>query len=101
MRAALNTQLQGNNKVVLLDVREPHEWDICYIPDSTFIPEGDVISRMNELDTSDDIVLICRTGIRSARALKQLRESGFTKLRNLVGGMHGWADEVDASIPKY
>lgn len=97
----LNTQLQNNGKVVLVDVREPHEWDICHVPGSTFIPEGEVLARMNELDKSDDIVLICRTGIRSARALKQLRESGFTKLRNLVGGMHGWADEVDASIPKY
>lgn len=97
----LNTQLQNKGKVVLVDVREPHEWDICHVPGSTFIPEGDVIARMNELDTADDIVLICRTGIRSARTLKQLRESGFTKLRNLVGGMHGWADQVDASIPKY
>ena len=97
----LNTQLQNGCKAVLVDVREPHEWDICSIPGSTFIPEGDIIARMNELDTADDIVLICRTGIRSARALKQLRESGFTKLRNLVGGIHGWADNVDPSIPKY
>ena len=97
----LNAQLQGDGKVVLLDVREPHEWDICHITGSTFIPEGDVLARMNELDTADDIVLICRTGIRSARALNQLREVGFTKLRNLVGGLHGWADDVDPSIPKY
>jgi adenylyltransferase/sulfurtransferase len=97
----LNAQLQGDGKVVLLDVREPHEWDICHLTGSTFIPEGDVLARMNELDTADDIVLICRTGIRSARALNQLREVGFTKLRNLVGGLHGWADDVDPSIPKY
>ena len=97
----LNAQLQNGSNVVLLDVREPHEWEICQIPDSTFIPEGDVLGRMNELDTADDIVLICRTGIRSARALNQLREVGFTKLKNLVGGLHGWADDVDPSIPKY
>jgi len=97
----LNTQIQGDNRVVLLDVREPHEWDITHITGSTFIPEGDVLARMNELDTADDIVLICRTGIRSARALNQLREVGFTKLRNLVGGLHGWADDVDPSVPKY
>ena len=97
----LNSELQREGKVVLVDVREPHEWDICHITGSTFIPEGDVLARMNELDTADDIVLICRTGIRSARALNQLRESGFTKLRNLVGGLHGWADDVDPSIPKY
>ena len=63
--------------------------------------KGEVLARMSELDTADDIVLICRTGIRSARALNQLRGSGFTKLRNLVGGIHGWADDVDPSIPKY
>lgn len=97
----LNTQLQGNGKVVLLDMREPHEWDICHIPDATLIPEGDITARMYELDMADEIVLYCRTGIRSARALNNLRESGFTKLRNLVGGIHGWADDVDPSIPKY
>ncbi len=97
----LNAQLQGADKVVLLDVREPHEWDICHLPEATLIPEGDITARMNELDTADEIVLYCRTGIRSARALNQLRDSGFTKLRNLVGGLHGWADEVDPSIPKY
>ena len=97
----LNAQLQGNGKVVLLDVREPHEWDICHIPGATLIPEGDITARMYELDMADEIALYCRTGIRSARALKNLRESGFTKLRNLVGGIHGWADDVDPSIPKY
>jgi rhodanese-related sulfurtransferase len=97
----LNATLKGGDRVVLLDVREPHEWDICHIPNSIFIPEGEVLARMGELDTADDIVLVCRTGIRSARALNQLRDSGFTKLRNLVGGIHGWADDVDPSIPKY
>lgn len=97
----LNAKLQDDSRVVLLDVREPHEWDICHLPDATLIPEGDITARMNELDTVDEIVLYCRTGIRSARALNRLREFGFTKLRNLVGGIHGWADEVDPSIPKY
>lgn len=94
MRAA------GKNPVVI-DVREPHERDIAFIPDSTMIPVGDVPARMHELDTADEIVLYCRTGVRSARALEQLRGAGFTKLKNLVGGIHAWADEVDPSIPKY
>lgn len=97
----LNTQLQSKGKVVLLDVREPHEWDICHLPEAKLIPEDDITARMNELDTADEIVLYCRTGIRSARALNHLRTSGFTKLRTLVGGLHGWADEVDPSTPKY
>lgn len=94
MRAA------GKNPVVI-DVREPHERDIGVIPDSKLIPVGDVPARMSELDTADEIVLYCRTGVRSARALEQLRGAGFTKLKNLVGGIHAWADEVDPSIPKY
>jgi len=94
MRAA------GKNPV-LIDVREPHEREIAFIPDSKLIPVGDVPARMHELDSADEIVLYCRTGVRSARALEQLRGAGFIKLKNLVGGIHAWADEVDPSIPKY
>lgn len=90
----------GRNPVVV-DVREPHERDICLIPDSLLIPVGDVPSRMHELDSADEIVLYCRTGVRSARALEQLRTAGFGKLKNLTGGVHAWSDEIDPSIPKY
>ena len=85
----------------IVDVREPHEWDICHLPKAHLIPEGDLPARMHELDSADEIVLYCRTGVRSARALKLLREAGFRKLKNLVGGIHEWADEVDSSMPKY
>lgn len=88
-------------KPVVVDVREPHEREICEIPDSILIPVGDVPARMHELNSADDIVLYCRTGVRSARALEQLRAAGFTRLQNLVGGVHAWSDEVDPSIPKY
>jgi sulfur-carrier protein adenylyltransferase/sulfurtransferase len=86
---------------VLIDVREPHEREIAAIPDSTLIPVGEVPARMHELDSSQEIVLYCRTGVRSARALEQLRAAGFTRLKNLTGGIHAWADEIDPSIPKY
>jgi len=56
---------------------------------------------MHELDTSQDIVLYCRSGIRSARALEQLRAAGFGKLKNLTGGILAWSDEVDPTVPKY
>lgn len=91
----------AGKQIVVVDVREPHEREIGYIPDSTLIPVGDVPARMHELNTADEIVLYCRTGVRSARALEQLRGAGFTRLKNLVGGIHAWADEVDPSIPKY
>jgi adenylyltransferase/sulfurtransferase len=85
----------------IVDVREPLEWDICHLPRAHLIPEGDLSARMHELDSADEIVLYCRTGVRSVRALKLLREAGFGKLKNLVGGIHEWADEVDSSMPKY
>ena len=56
---------------------------------------------MHELDMAQDIVLYCRTGVRSARALEQLRAAGFDRLKNLTGGIHAWADEIDPSLPKY
>ncbi len=56
---------------------------------------------MHELDSTRDIVLVCRTGVRSARALEQLRSAGFDRLKNLTGGIHAWSDEVDPSVPKY
>lgn len=86
---------------LVVDVREPHEWEIVNLPDSVLIPVGDVPARMHELDMSRDIVLVCRTGVRSARALEQLRSAGFDRLKNLTGGIHAWADEVDPSVPKY
>jgi len=88
-------------RLFIIDVRQPHEWDICHLPRASLIPEGDLPARMHELDSADEIVLYCRTGVRSARALKLLREAGFRKIKNLVGGIHGWADEVDQSMPKY
>jgi adenylyltransferase/sulfurtransferase len=95
---------QMNNKksrFVLLDIREPHEWDICHLPDARLIPETELTAHMNELDSADEIILYCRTGKRSAKALRLLRDAGYKKLKNLEGGIHGWSDEVDPSFPKY
>ena len=92
---------KDSHQPFIVDVREPHEWDICHLPKAHLIPEGDLPARMHELDSADEIVLYCRTGVRSARALKLLREAGFRKLKNLVGGIHEWADEVDSSMPTY
>jgi len=92
---------KDSHQPFIVDVREPHEWDICHLPEARLIPEGDLPARMHELDSADEIVLYCRTGVRSARALKLLREAGFRKLKNLVGGIREWADEVDSSMPTY
>ncbi len=86
---------------VLIDVREPHEYQICNIPGARLIPLGEVPQRMRELDSADEIVVLCRSGVRSARAVDLLMKSGFRKIHNLKGGILAWADQVDPSVPKY
>jgi molybdopterin/thiamine biosynthesis adenylyltransferase/rhodanese-related sulfurtransferase len=97
----LRAKLDRHEKFVLVDVREPYEYDICNIPGSKLIPLGELPARLSELDTADDIVLHCKVGGRSAKALKVLQEAGFRKLSNLRGGITAWSDEVDPSVPKY
>ncbi len=97
----LKAKQDRGDKFVLLDVREPFEYDICRIPGSRLIPLGQLPSRMSELDSADEIVLQCKSGGRSARALKLLREAGFAKLTNLDGGITAWSEQVDPSVPKY
>ena len=85
----------------LVDVREPHEFDICRIPGSVLIPLGEVPTRMNELDSAEEIVVHCRSGMRSAKAVDFLRQAGFRRIHNLKGGILAWSDQVDPSVPKY
>jgi sulfur-carrier protein adenylyltransferase/sulfurtransferase len=99
--AELASALQAGERPVLLDVREPHEWEIAHLEGATLIPPGDLLARMNELSTADDIVLYCRSGERSARALNLLREAGFRRLKNLRGGINAWARSIEPSLPQY
>ncbi|OGC01385.1 molybdenum cofactor biosynthesis protein MoeB [candidate division KSB1 bacterium RBG_16_48_16] len=85
----------------LLDVREPHEYEICRLPHSRLIPLGQLPTRIHELDRRWEIVAYCRSGVRSAEAVKFLRESGFDKIKNLRGGILAWADQVDPTMPRY
>ena len=100
---AVKRRLEAGEPLVIVDVREPHEWALGTIkaPDVRFIPVGDLPARMHELDSADEIILQCRSGVRSARALGILRDAGFRKLKNLSGGILAWSDDVDPSIPKY
>jgi adenylyltransferase/sulfurtransferase len=82
-------------------VREPHEWDIAHLDGATLIPVNSVTARANELSTADEIVVYCKSGVRSARAVTQLRQLGFRKLWNLKGGINAWAEDVDPSVPTY
>ena len=97
----LDAKLKSNEPLVLLDVREPYEWDIARLPGAKLIPLGELPSRMSELDSADEIVIYCKIGPRSAKAVRTLQKAGFAKLQNLEGGVAAWADRVDPSFPKY
>jgi adenylyltransferase/sulfurtransferase len=97
----LKQKLDNRDKFLLLDVREPFEWDICHIDHAKLIPLGQLPSRMSELDSADEIVIHCKSGGRSAKAVRLLQEAGFTKLHNVEGGITAWAEEVDPTVPKY
>ena len=89
------------DKFVLIDVREPHEFQICRIPGSTLIPLGELPKRLGELNPNDEFVMHCKSGARSAKATDLLKQSGFTRVRNMKGGILAWSDKVDPSVPKY
>ena len=97
----LKSLIDRKDKFTLVDVREPHEYQIAKIPGSKLIPLGDVAQRANELDTADDIVVQCRSGARSATAIRTLQKMGFKRLRNLKGGILAWSQDVDPSVPQY
>ena len=97
----LKRKTEQKEDFVLLDVREKYEFDIAHLPGAKLIPLGELPSRMSELDSAQEIALLCKTGRRSAQALRVLREAGFAKLVNVGGGIEAWANEVDPSVPKY
>jgi len=96
----LKTRLDRGEDLFILDVREPHEYQICNLR-GHLIPLGELPRRVHELDSSREIVAHCRSGKRSAEAVDFLRKAGFRKIVNLKGGILAWSDEVDASVPKY
>jgi adenylyltransferase/sulfurtransferase len=97
----VKTLMDEKKPFVLIDVREPHEYQICRIPGSKLIPLGEVPKRMNELNSADAIVVHCRSGMRSAQAVQLLMKAGFRRIHNLQGGILAWSDQVDPSVPKY
>jgi adenylyltransferase/sulfurtransferase len=96
----LKRRLDAGDDLFVLAVREPHEYQICNIG-GHLIPLGDLPKRVNELDSSREIVAHCRSGVRSGKAVDFLRQAGFKKVHNLAGGILAWADRVDPKMPKY
>ena len=96
----LKQRLDRNDDLFVLDVREPHEYQICNLG-GYLIPLNDLPKRVSELDSSREIVVHCKMGGRSAKAVDFLRTSGFKKVHNLAGGINAWAERVDPKVPKY
>ncbi len=97
----LKQMLDRREPVYLLDVREPHEWQICRLPGAHLIPLRQLPEKLHQLNSADTIVAYCHVGGRSSQAVDLLKKSGFRKVRNLRGGIHAWASRVDASVPRY
>jgi molybdopterin/thiamine biosynthesis adenylyltransferase/rhodanese-related sulfurtransferase len=96
----LKARLDKGDDIFILDVREPHEYQICNLK-GKLIPLGELPRRVHELDSSREIVAHCRSGKRSAEAVDFLKKAGFRKIHNLTGGILAWSDQVDPSVPKY
>lgn len=101
--AELKQRLDDGEKLFILDVREPVEWEISNLSHlgAKLIPQGEVVARMNELDTAVTIVVHCRSGIRSANVIRELQTHGFRKMFNLDGGINRWANDIDPTLPVY
>jgi sulfur-carrier protein adenylyltransferase/sulfurtransferase len=96
----VKTKIDRGDNFVLIDVREPHEYQICSIPTAKLIPLGQLPQRLGELDRDIEIVAHCKSGMRSAKAVDLLTRNGF-RARNMKGGILAWSDKVDPTVPKY
>lgn len=97
----LAERLTSGERLRLIDVREPHELEITRLDSVQLIPLGELATRLSELDSAEEIVLLCKGGTRSARALELLVSAGFRRVKNLRGGLNAWAREVDPTMPIY
>jgi adenylyltransferase/sulfurtransferase len=97
----LKARLDRHEKLFILDVRNPEEYQICRIPGSTLIPLPELPRRFRELDAEREMIVHCKSGMRSAKATQFLRQQGFQKVKNLKGGIHAWAERIDPTMPRY
>jgi adenylyltransferase/sulfurtransferase len=100
LKARLDSKETHNDNFLLLDVREPYEFQIAQIG-GYLIPQNDVPNRLGELDPAREVVVHCRSGARSQKIAELLKANGFQKVSNLAGGILAWSDEIDPSVQKY
>ena len=94
-------RIDSGEKFNLIDVREPHEYQIAKIPTAKLIPLGELPKRLSELNPDEEFVMHCKSGMRSAKAVDLMKANGYKKVRNMTGGILAWSDTVDPSVPKY
>jgi len=94
-------RLDCGEKIMLLDVREQWEYDLARIEGAKLIPMQELETRKSELNPNDEIVVYCHMGVRSQKAIFYLQQHGFTKLKNLSGGIEAWSTTVDPKVPRY
>lgn len=99
--AELKVRIDRGDDAVILDVRNPEEWDICRIEGSVLIPVNELASRVSELDNTREILVYCKSGVRSAKAVAILRDAGFDRAWIVTGGILAWAESIDPSMPRY
>ena len=97
----LKAKIDKGDEFTLVDVREPEEFAICRIPGSRLIPRATLPERLHELSTAEEIVVHCKSGVRSGMAVEFLKQAGYRRVKNLVGGILRWSDDVDPTVPKY
>jgi adenylyltransferase/sulfurtransferase len=97
----LKRKIDNGDALMIVDVREPFEYEIARIENSKLIPLSELPDRVEELDRTQEIVALCHTGVRSALAVDFLQGAGFTKAANLAGGIEAWAVEIDPAMPRY
>jgi adenylyltransferase/sulfurtransferase len=97
----LKHALDRGEHVNVIDVREPHEYEICHIEGTRLVPVGEIPKRVNEFNLTDEYIFHCHTGVRSGWAVNFLRQLGFKKVKNLKGGIDAWAAEIDPTMPRY
>ncbi len=98
----LKARLDAGDQIQLIDVRQPDEYAFARIEGTKLIPLGEIMNRQSEIDPTRETVILCKMGGRSARAIEALERSGFNgDLKNLIGGITAWSNDVDKSVPKY
>ena len=98
---ALKQKLDANESVLLLDVREPSEYDIVHLKDAQLIPLNTLPHHIDSLPSDQEIIVYCHHGQRSLYAVAYLQQNGFADAKNLIGGIDQWATEIDPNLPRY